>query len=130
MRGEDVDRLILPGTVPSVNHMYRNAVVRGRRIRVKTDKAESYYAGLIALTRYWMRTNGWKTTSGKVVLRLWFYFPDNKRRDSHNALKILLDGLEDAGIYKDDKTALPRIMDYEVDRKNPRVEIEFELMQT
>lgn len=125
-----MERLILPGTVPSVNHMYRNVTIGKRRMRVKTDRAEAFYAGLIAMTRHWMRCNGWKTVNEKVVLRLWFYFPDNKRRDSHNALKILLDGLEDAGIYKDDKTALPRIMDYEVDRKNPRVEIEFELMQT
>lgn len=123
-----MDKLILPGVVPSVNHMYRNAVVRGRRIRIKTPRAKEFYEMLIILSRSWMKANGWNTTMGKVIVRMWFYYPDGRRRDSHNALKILMDGLEEAGIYEDDKTALPRIMDYEVDRKNPRVEIEFELM--
>ena len=58
----------------------------------------------------------------KVYIDLVIYFPDNKRRDTHNLLKILLDSLEGI-IYKDDKMALPRIMDFIVDKKNPRVEI-------
>lgn len=74
----------------------------------------------------WRLSNGWSTESGKVVVRLWFFFPDKRRRDTHNALKALLDALEDGGIYADDKTALPQIMDYQVDRQNPRIEIEFE----
>lgn len=125
-----MDKLILPGVVPSVNHMYRNVTIKGRRIRVKTKKAEQVYNDIIILTRYWMRNNGWKTTKEKVIVRLWFFFPDAKRRDSHNQIKLIADALEDAGIYADDKTALPRVMDVDIDRKNPRIEIEFELMQT
>lgn len=123
-----MEKLILPGVFPSVNHMYRNVTIKGRRIRVKTKKAEQVYNDIIILTRYWMRNNGWKTTKEKVIVRLWFFFPDAKRRDSHNQIKLIADALEDAGIYADDKTALPRVMDVDIDRKNPRIEIEFELM--
>jgi len=40
-----------------------------------------------------------------------------------------MDALEDAGIYVDDRWALPRIMDFEVDKANPRVEMEFEIVE-
>lgn len=121
-----MNKLILPGKAPSVNHMYHNRMVRGRRIKVKTDEAEAWFTDTIIRASDWRRSNQWSTATGKVIVRLWFYFPDARRRDTHNALKAIMDALEDAGIYKDDKTALPRIMDYEVDRKNPRIEIEFE----
>jgi len=62
----------------------------------------------------------------KTIVRLWFYYPDRRRRDAHNGLKILMDAFEDAGIYTDDRYALPRIMDYAIDREDPRLEIEFE----
>lgn len=58
----------------------------------------------------------------KIVLDAWFYFPDNRRRDTHNSLKILLDGLEGV-IYADDRYVLPRIQDWTIDRQNPRVEL-------
>ncbi|MEC4569479.1 RusA family crossover junction endodeoxyribonuclease [Paenibacillus sp. CMAA1739] len=123
-----MSRLILPGLAPSVNHMYQNAMVRGRRMRIKTEVAERWFADTILRAKVWQRGNKWSTATGKVVVRLWFYFPDKRRRDTHNALKALLDALEDAGMYEDDKMALPQIIDCEIDRKNPRIEIEFEKM--
>ncbi|WP_068505906.1 RusA family crossover junction endodeoxyribonuclease [Paenibacillus kribbensis] len=121
-----MERLILPGLAPSVNHMYRNAMVRGRRLRIKTKVAEQWFSDTILRAKVWQRKNEWSTATGKVAVRLWFYFPDKRRRDTHNALKALLDALEDAGMYEDDKMALPQIIDFEIDRKNPRIEIEFE----
>ncbi|ODA10526.1 RusA family crossover junction endodeoxyribonuclease [Paenibacillus polymyxa] len=123
-----MERLILPGLAPSVNHMYRNAMVRGRRMRIKTEVAEQWFADTILRAKVWQRENKWSTATGKVTVRLWFYFPDKRRRDTHNALKALLDALEDAGMYEDDKMALPQIIDFEIDRKKPRIEIEFEKM--
>ncbi|MNJ25681.1 endodeoxyribonuclease RUS [compost metagenome] len=121
-----MNRLILPGTAPSVNHMYNNAYVRGRRMKVLKPEAQAWFDDTTYRAIQWRKSNKWDTEPGKVIVRLWFFFPDKRRRDTHNALKALLDALEDGGIYADDKTALPQIMDYQVDRQNPRIEIEFE----
>lgn len=95
-------------------------------MRVLSDEAKTWFEEVVMRTGDWRRRNMWSTATGKVIVRLWFYFPDKRRRDTHNALKGLLDALEDACIYEDDKLALPQIMDFEVDRENPRIEIEFE----
>lgn len=119
-------RLILPGLAPSVNHMYNNAYIKGRRMKVLKASAKAWFEDTTYRAIQWRLDNKWSTASEKVIVRLWFFFPDKRRRDTHNALKALLDALEDGGIYKDDKTALPQIMDFQVDRNNPRIEIEFE----
>lgn len=120
------ERLILTGTAPSVNHMYRNVMRKGRRCRVLTDRAQAWVEETIMKSVIWRNRNHWSMATGKVVVRIWYYFPDKKRRDTHNTLKALLDALEAACIYEDDKYALPQIMDYQVDIHNPRIEIEFE----
>ncbi|EHQ63644.1 endodeoxyribonuclease RusA [Paenibacillus dendritiformis C454] len=124
-----MERLILNGLAPSVNHMYRNARVKNRNMRVLTDVAHAWYEETVLTANVWRRRNRWMTAQGKTIVRLWFFFPDRRKRDTHNALKLLLDALEDAGIYENDQYALPRIMDFEIDRQNPRIEIEFEEMQ-
>jgi crossover junction endodeoxyribonuclease RusA len=124
-----MERLILKGLPPSVNHQYRNAMVRGRRIRVLTKDASAWMDYSVITAISWKNVNKWRTAQGKVIVRLWFFFPDNRKRDTHNTLKIIMDALEDAKIYENDKTALPQIMDYQVDRQNPRVEIELELIE-
>lgn len=121
-------RLILPGTAPSVNHMYNNAYIKGRRMKVLKASAKEWFDDTTYRAIQWRLSNKWSTASHKVIVRLWFYFPDKRRRDTHNALKALLDALEDGGIYEDDKLALPQVIDYQVDRQNPRIEIEFEIL--
>lgn len=124
-----MERLILPGVVPSVNHQYRNHMTReGRRMRFLTPKAAYWKQGCIALAQAWRRSQKWRTAREKVVVRLWYYWPDARKRDTHNTLKLLLDALESAGIYENDSQALPQIMDYQIDRANPRVENESEVM--
>lgn len=117
-------RLIIPGVVPSVNHQYSNAYHKGRRMRVLTPEANSWATAAKMHVAIWIAKTKWETRNRKTIVNLWYYWPDARRRDTHNTLKLLLDTLEAAGIYTDDKLALPRIMDYEIDRKNPRVEIE------
>lgn len=124
--GLRVERLILHGKAPSVNHMYRNARVGRRQMKVLSPEARKWYDDTVIQANVWRNKNKWSTATGKVVVRLWFYFPDRRKRDTHNALKALLDALEDACIYQNDQYALPQVMDFEVDRKNPRIEIEFE----
>lgn len=122
-------RLIIPGVLPSVNHMYRNARVGNRNVRVLSPEAERWARTIDIQATVWRVGEKWKTATGKVIVRLWYYWPDNRKRDTHNTLKLLLDVLESAGIYDNDKNALPQIMDWEVDRKYPRVEIEFLLKE-
>lgn len=114
---------------PSVNHMYINGRIGHRLTRILSKSAKSWFEDAIITTRVWKQKNDWQTCQYKTVVKLWYYFPDHRRRDTHNTLKILMDALEDAGIYVDDRWALPRIMDFEVDKANPRVEMEFEIVE-
>ena len=71
-----------------------------------------------------VRKAGWQISDGrKVIMRLWVYWPDNRRRDVHNLHKLLGDAPEGIA-YKDDKWLLIQDMDFQVDAKNPRVEVE------
>ncbi|MCM3701879.1 RusA family crossover junction endodeoxyribonuclease [Paenibacillus macerans] len=119
-------RLILPGVAPSVNHMYVNAYVKGRQMKILKPEAKAWLEDTVFRTNQWRKENSWSTASSKVIVRLWFFFPDKRRRDTHNGLKVLLDALEDGGIYEDDKLALPQVIDFQHDKHNPRIEIEFE----
>lgn len=121
-----MSRLIIPGVPPSVNHMYVNAYHGKRARRVLTPTAEAWKTEIIVRANMWKKRNNWNTANDKTIVRLWFYWPDKRKRDTHNTLKLLLDCFEDALIYYNDKYALPQIMDYDVDRENPRVEVEFE----
>ncbi|MFD2334646.1 RusA family crossover junction endodeoxyribonuclease [Cohnella sp. GCM10020058] len=109
--------------------MYINARVKGRVMRVLSDEAKAWEKDIIYHARAWKGRTGWSEQEKKTIVRLWFFWPDQRRRDTHNTLKLLLDGLVKAGIYTDDKLALPQVMDYEIDRHRPRVEIEFEVTE-
>ena len=110
---------------PSVNHMYVITKIKGKVIKVYNKKANKWYEESLYKIMLFKQRTKWQKVDTKLIVNLNFYYPDNRSRDSHNMLKILLDVFEEAGIYTDDKLALPRIMDYEIDKKEPRVEIEF-----
>ena len=112
-------RLTLP-VVPSVNHCYRNVAIN-RRIMTPTAKAWVQEVQLKA--KMAARKQGWQFSAGeKLVMELTTYWPDKRRRDTHNGHKLLADALEGV-LYKDDRWVLIRDMDFKVDRGNPRVEI-------
>mgnify|MGYP004417311021 CR=1 FL=1 len=60
-----------------------------------------------------------------VYLDIRFYLPNN-RIDSHNLKKVLFDALEQGGLVSNDKYIWDRTQHVEIDKNNPRVEIEFE----
>lgn len=62
----------------------------------------------------------------RAVVSIAYYFPDARRRDPDNyAGKMILDGLTAAGIIQDDDFAHIRlVLAGEIDRENPRTEIE------
>jgi crossover junction endodeoxyribonuclease RusA len=119
-------RLIL-SLPPSVNHMYVNGYMGRKLSRILTISAKKWMQEAVLKTNVWRNQHGWETCQDKTIVRVWYYFPDLRRRDTHNTLKILLDALQAGQIYVDDKYALPHVMDYIVDKNHPRIEIEFEV---
>lgn len=105
---------------PSVNHMYQSAG-RGRRL---TTQARNYIKTAQDICKKAMRQQGWKKDKEYVwyVMELYFYFPDQRVRDSHNCLKLLTDCLEGL-LFANDYFLLPRIQYVTLDRDNPRLEI-------
>lgn len=66
---------------------------------------------------------GWELSSKeKLVMELRIFWPDARRRDPDNILKILQDSLNTV-LYADDCYVMPRVMDFSVDRDNPRLEL-------
>lgn len=108
---------------PSVNHIYYNTRGGGKRL---TALAERYMAQVKALARQAMENQDWQKTRKDewVYMDLAFYFPDKRVRDSHNCLKILLDGLEGI-VFSNDYSVMPIIKLVELDRANPRTVIRF-----
>ncbi|PWI50271.1 RusA family crossover junction endodeoxyribonuclease, partial [Sulfoacidibacillus thermotolerans] len=79
-------------------------------------------------TLSWMRKNNWRMPppNEKIILRVWIFWPDRRRRDTDNVLKLLLDALKGVA-FVDDCMVLPRVMDFGVDYERPRIEIELSL---
>jgi crossover junction endodeoxyribonuclease RusA len=119
-------RLVLP-LPPSVNAAYRN-VATNRRIR--TEETRSYFAEAGWIAKQWAQEAGWVVPEPgrKIVVRLWYAWPDRARRDAHNREKVLLDALEGV-LYPDDRWVLVQEQDFFVDRERPRVEIEIEPLE-
>jgi crossover junction endodeoxyribonuclease RusA len=105
---------------PSVNHTYFTAK-NGQRIL--TTDAKHWILGAQSRAMERVVLDHWEMTTGeKVIVEMWCYWPDKRRRDTHNLDKLLLDSLEGV-VFDDDKWALPRWMDFSVDKENPRVEL-------
>lgn len=106
---------------PSINHMYVNTYGGGKRL---SKTAEQYFAKSKALIEEAITHQKWtyKYQSEWLYLDLDFYFPDRRKRDSHNCLKILLDLLE-GSLFENDYYVMPRINLVEYDVDFPRVEM-------
>ena len=111
-------KLTIP-VAPSINHCY--FYINGKKVKGAKAKQFEQEVALI------MRDINFKfDDKRKIVCKMWYFFPDNRRRDTHNTLKLLLDSIERGGLYSDDRYVLPQIMDWQVDKENPIVEMEFE----
>lgn len=108
---------------PSVNHMY---IHKKNGSKILTKNVKKYIKELQTICKKSKKEQGWKTDKKYVwyVMDLYFYFPDKRKRDSHNCLKLLLDCLEGL-LFENDYYILPRIQYVTLDRDNPRVEVVF-----
>lgn len=75
-----------------------------------------------------MQTIGVNPRYEKCKMKITYYFKDKRRHDPSNYDKMLLDGLVEANIIKDDNYDV--IQEFttigKYDKENPRVEIELE----
>ncbi|GMA50153.1 hypothetical protein GCM10025857_15100 [Alicyclobacillus contaminans] len=125
-----MSRLVLP-LPPSVNHAYRNfTTANGRRMRVPTREAARFKRDAAWLAKAWRADTRWSIPpeDRKVIVRMWVYWRDWRRRDTDNTWKLTLDALKGI-LYEDDSMCLPQVIDFGVDRENPRVEIELEVKE-
>ena len=101
---------------PSVNHMYYG---NGRLKR----EARDYIRDARATINQAIDEQDWI----KQPDCTWFYadievyFPDRRRRDSHNLLKLFMDVLQPS-VFQDDYYCMPRIQKVKYDKGNPRIE--------
>ena len=113
-------RVVVPCVI-SVNALYMTTRT-GKRIR--TARGKAWFADAEALTAKAIEEQHWqRTEKTKVVVEVYTAWPDARRRDTNNSSKAVCDMLEHAGVYDDDRYALLRFIDFDIDRENPRTEI-------
>ena len=129
MSSEPVLRLALE-LPPSVNHSHKNALRRSTRTgrlftaQVPTERTIAWRSAAYHEARRAIAAAGWRQVAeGKVVVELSYFWPDRRRRDTHNRIKELMDVLQAAGAFANDCQALARERDFEIDRRRPRVEV-------
>jgi Holliday junction resolvase RusA-like endonuclease len=101
---------------PSQNHMYKNVKRGNRLMRVLTEEAEAWVYYAVPVIRRAMAKHKHKTLNEKTVVYSWFFYKDNIKKDNSNFYKLLLDTFEKVGVYTNDYYALPRSMDFTVDK--------------
>ena len=107
---------------PSVNHAYFTA---RNGMRILKKEAKKWMERTREKARAAVKEQGWQITDKeKLVCEIVTYWKDRRRRDVHNGAKVLFDALEGI-VYVDDKTVLPRYIDYCIDKENPRLELRF-----
>lgn len=78
---------------PTMNTLW--ATVRGRRVLTRAGRDyKQQVRAIVGVVE--------ETFSGDVSVQITLTLPDRRRRDIDNILKILLDSLTYAGVYKDD----------------------------
>lgn len=106
---------------PSTNHAYFYA--HGKRIR--TADTKKYDANVRELAIQAMKDNNMTIfpLGEKIRMNMTYHFPDARIRDTHNSFKIPLDALEGV-VYPNDYWVLINIPDFDIDKQNPRVDLE------
>lgn len=108
-------KIIIPGNPISRNHAY---YFGGRRcFMTKAGKEYKERASDI------FRKHFKEPIKGGVVVSLFFYFGDKRRRDVSNHEKLLGDSMNKI-VFDDDSQIIKMILERSYDKKNPRVEVE------
>ncbi len=107
-------RLIV-GIPPSVNHSHINIREGNRNKRIRSQATKEYMIDTGWLAKRWMVLSKWHMPDKdkKIIMRVWIYWPDNRRRDADNLIKILQDSLTHI-LWHDDRQVLPQIIGFAV----------------
>lgn len=113
-------KYVIPQIPPSGNRF------AGRQNVWEYRAQKQRWKGLVAL----LCTPKPKAPLGRATVRITYFFPDRRRRDPDNyAGKMILDGLTDAGVIRDDSfDCIQLLLRGECDPDKPRTEIEVEEM--
>jgi len=114
--------LVIPGNPPTINHVYRNIAINRR---ITTKEGQRWVKEVQLLARECISRQKWiMSREEKLVAEVMIFWPTRRKRDVENVGKLLWDALEGI-VYENDHWLLPRYMDFQVDKHNPRVEIRF-----
>lgn len=110
------------------NHMYKIAKIGKRTVPIIKPEAKVWYELAAWKAKEWVQKTGWKMTPKdvSVIMDIWYFFKDDKHGDPGNYHKALGD-FHHGIIVEDDKNLLWRDQSIEIDRKNPRIELEFRI---
>lgn len=97
------------GIFPSVNTLYQTA----RNGKVSRTAIAKHHINLwkSIVASEWQELYSEPLRGVKLYLDCYFVFPDNRKRDTSNVLKMLPDALEGV-IYDNDYYVLPRVQDF------------------
>lgn len=115
---------------PSVNsylgkRVVYNPITHKPYVQVyETKEAKAFKKHMVKVLQRAMKEQCWSKTSEHqyVVCEIEVYL-NQKRRDTDNLFKCLLDTLTENGLVYDDSMVIPRVMNIYIDSENPRVEV-------
>ena len=113
-------KIIIPGTLPGLNEMISDA----RTNRMRSASQKKTYTELVM----WCVKKAKLPAMNRINICITWY-EKNKKRDPDNVqagIKFILDGLKEAGVIINDgwKQIGPITHEMQVDKNNPRVEVE------
>lgn len=115
-------KLTLP-LPPSANHCYIQVRFGKRLARVLSGKAKKWKETAAQIAKIEIIDQKWKLSEKeKIVMEMNIFWPDNRKHDPDNTLKLTQDSLNGL-VYVDDRFVLPRVLDFSVDRLKPRLEL-------
>jgi crossover junction endodeoxyribonuclease RusA len=110
------------GVPISVNAAYRT-VKRGGKVYM-TDGGKEWKK--LIFWEVFAGAQNWQGAGREYILTVDYFFPDNRRRDSHNYAKLIVDAVA-AALGIDDRYIRYRDGTVEVDKENPRVVLHLEV---
>lgn len=119
---------------PSVNdYLGKRVAYAGGKPYVlvyETTEARGYKALMKKILKREVIKNGWNKPNELqyVICEITVYL-SQKKRDSDNMFKCLLDTFKDSDIIYDDCMIIPRVKDVFIEPTNPRIEVELRLAE-
>lgn len=108
------------------NHMYTLVRNGKRTLPIVKPEAKAWYELAGWKAKEWVNQTGWKIPPKEmlVIMDIWYFFKDNTHGDAGNYHKALGD-FHHGIIVEDDKNLLWRDQFIEIDKENPRIELDF-----